>query len=200
LSHQREPRFFNQPIPSALCALPDTMADLNSWEDDPAAQDENLSRQAQQQLNVNQQNAAAAQGAFRPGVASFQPGAQSFQPGQPYGGGFAPQYQQQQYYQQGYYPQYGQQQGFSQYNQSYGGGFSQGYNQGYGERLSIKYTDLNLHADVGAQALDILSMGSRTSKLRSPSKLRLRKPPLRRPRRRPLPTAPPLPRPSRSPC
>ncbi|KAL3956275.1 hypothetical protein ACCO45_009121 [Purpureocillium lilacinum] len=107
------------------------MADLNSWEDDPAAQDENLSRQAQQQLNVNQQNAAAAQGAFRPGVASFQPGAQSFQPGQPYGGGFAPQYQQQQYYQQGYYPQYGQQQGFSQYNQSYGGGFSQGYNQGY---------------------------------------------------------------------
>ncbi|KAH6894324.1 putative translation release factor erf3 [Thelonectria olida] len=101
------------------------MSDLNSWEDDPSAQDENLARQAQQQLNMN--NPAPAQTGFRPGIASFQPGAQSFQPGQQYGG-FAPQYQQQQYYQQGYYPQYGQQQqqGFNQYNQ-YGGGFSQGY-------------------------------------------------------------------------
>ncbi|KYK55172.1 putative translation release factor erf3 [Drechmeria coniospora] len=117
------------------------MSNLNSWEDDPAAQDENLSRQAQQQLNVNAQNAASAQAGFRPNIASFQPGAQSFQPGQPYGGNFAPQHQQQQYYQQGYYPQYGhqqpqqpqqQQQAFNQYNQGYGGGFSQGYNQGYG--------------------------------------------------------------------
>jgi peptide chain release factor subunit 3 len=101
------------------------MSDLNSWEDDPSAQDENLARQAQQQLNMN--NPAPAQGGFRPGIASFQPGAQSFQPGQQYGG-YAPQHQQQQYYQQGYYPQYGQQQqqGFNQYNQ-YGGGFSQGY-------------------------------------------------------------------------
>ncbi|KAG8423885.1 translation termination factor GTPase eRF3 [Metarhizium acridum] len=106
------------------------MSNLNSWEDDPAAQDENLSRRAQQQLNVN---AGQSQGGFRPGAASFQPGAQSFQPGQPYGGGFSNQYQQQQYYQQGYYPQYGQQQGFNQYNQGgYGGNFSQGYNQGYG--------------------------------------------------------------------
>lgn len=107
------------------------MSNLNSWEDDPAAQDENLSRRAQQQLNVN---AGQGQGGFRPGAASFQPGAQSFQPGQPYGGGFSNQYQQQQqYYQQGYYPQYGQQQGFNQYNQGgYGGNFSQGYNQGYG--------------------------------------------------------------------
>ncbi|KID92824.1 Protein synthesis factor, GTP-binding protein [Metarhizium guizhouense ARSEF 977] len=107
------------------------MSNLNSWEDDPAAQDENLSRRAQQQLNVN---AGQSQGGFRPGAASFQPGAQSFQPGQPYGGGFPNQYQQQQqYYQQGYYPQYGQQQGFNQYNQGgYGGNFSQGYNQGYG--------------------------------------------------------------------
>ncbi|XP_044719100.1 elongation factor tu GTP binding domain-containing protein [Hirsutella rhossiliensis] len=107
------------------------MADLNSWEDDPAAQDEGLSKQAEQQLNVNSQN--PAQGAFRPNVASFQPTAQTFQPGQGYGAGFVPQYQQQQYYQQGYYPQYGQQQGFNQFNsQGYGGGFSQGYNQGYG--------------------------------------------------------------------
>ncbi|KID67687.1 Protein synthesis factor, GTP-binding protein, partial [Metarhizium hybridum] len=107
------------------------MSNLNSWEDDPAAQDENLSRRAQQQLNVN---AGQSQGGFRPGATSFQPGAQSFQPGQPYGGGFSNQYQQQQqYYQQGYYPQYGQQQGFNQYNQGgYGGNFSQGYNQGYG--------------------------------------------------------------------
>lgn len=107
------------------------MSNLNSWEDDPAAQDENLSRRAQQQLNVN---AGQSQGGFRPGATSFQPGAQSFQPGQPYGGGFSNQYQQQQqYYQQGYYPQYGQQQGFNQYNQGgYGANFSQGYNQGYG--------------------------------------------------------------------
>jgi peptide chain release factor subunit 3 len=119
------------------------MSDLNSWEDDPAAQDENLSRQAQQQLNVNP---AQAQGGFRPGVASFQPTAQTFQPGQGFGGGggYMPQYQQQQYYQQGYYPQYGgqqqqqqqqqqqPQQGYNQFGQ-YGGGFSQGYNQGYGK-------------------------------------------------------------------
>jgi hypothetical protein len=109
------------------------MSHLNSWEDDPAAQDENLSRQTQQQLNMNP---AQSQGGFRPGVASFQPGAQSFTPGQAYGGGYgAGQYQQQQYYQQqqGFYPQYGgQQQGYNQYQQ-YGGGFSQGYNQGYGK-------------------------------------------------------------------
>lgn len=111
------------------------MSHLNSWEDDPAAQDENLSRQAQQQLNVNP---AQDQGGFRPNVASFQPGAQSFTPGQTYGGGYgAPQYQQQQqqYYQQGFYPQYGgQQQGHNQ-QQQYGGGFTQGYNQGYGRVL-----------------------------------------------------------------
>jgi peptide chain release factor subunit 3 len=122
------------------------MSNLNSWEDDPSAQDENLSQQAQQQLNINAQNQRA--GGFRPNVASFQPTAQTFQPGQGYGG-YAPQYQQQQqqqYYQQGYYPQYGgqqqqqqqQQQGFNQYQQgqgqgqNYGGGFSQGYQQGYG--------------------------------------------------------------------
>merc|ERR1712000_214799 len=118
------------------------MSHLNSWEDDPSAQqDENLSRQAQQQLNMNP--AQAQQGAFNPGMNSFQPGAQSFtpgaqsfQPGQQYGGNFAPQYQQQQYYQQqgGYgYPQYGGQQNYGQYQQ-YGGGFSQGYQQqqGYG--------------------------------------------------------------------
>ncbi|KAM3515121.1 hypothetical protein MY11210_001239 [Beauveria gryllotalpidicola] len=121
------------------------MSNLNSWEDDPSAQDENLSRQAQQQLNMNAAN-QQQQGGFRPaiptfqpGAASFQPGAQSFTPGQQYGGGYGQQYQQQQqqYYQQGYYPQYGQGQGgqqFSQYNnqQGHGGNFSQGYKQGQG--------------------------------------------------------------------
>ncbi|KAI6783489.1 Eukaryotic peptide chain release factor GTP-binding subunit-like protein [Emericellopsis cladophorae] len=114
------------------------MSNLNSWEDDPAAQqDENLARQAQQQLNMNPAQAQGFQpgaNSFQPGAASFQPGVQSFQPGQAYGG-FQPQYQQQQYYQQGYYPQYAnqqqqqqqQQQGYNQYQQ-YGGGFSQGYN------------------------------------------------------------------------
>ncbi|KAL7924894.1 translation release factor eRF3 [Trichoderma austrokoningii] len=116
------------------------MSNLNSWEDDPAAQDENLAQQAQQQLNVNP---AAVQGGFRPGASSFQPGAASFQPGQAYGGGYG-QYQQQQYYQQpqGFYPQYGQGQGqgFDQYNQQYqnyggggGGGYNQGYNQNFGQ-------------------------------------------------------------------
>ncbi|KAH7319706.1 P-loop containing nucleoside triphosphate hydrolase protein [Stachybotrys elegans] len=109
------------------------MSHLNSWEDDPSAQDENLSRQAQQQLNMNP---AQGRGNFRPNVASFQPTAQTFQPGQGFGGGgYNPQFQQQQYYQQGYYQQYGGQQGqqgYDQYNQTYGGGFAQGYNQGYG--------------------------------------------------------------------
>ncbi|KAL7951627.1 translation release factor eRF3 [Trichoderma barbatum] len=123
------------------------MSNLNSWEDDPAAQDENLAQQAQQQLNLN---AAAAQGSFRPGAASFQPTAQTFQPGQ--FGGYAQQYQQQPqqqqqqqpYYQQqqGYYPQYGGQ-GFDQYNQyqNYGGGYGQGYNQNqnYGQQGYQQY-------------------------------------------------------------
>ncbi|KAL6806833.1 hypothetical protein GGI42DRAFT_294320 [Trichoderma sp. SZMC 28013] len=115
------------------------MSNLNSWEDDPAAQDENLAQQAQQQLNMN-----PAAGGFRPGAASFQPTAQTFQPGGQAFGGYAQQYQQQQYYgqQQGYYPQYGgQQQGFDQYNQyqNYGGGYGQGYNQNYGQQGYQQY-------------------------------------------------------------
>lgn len=115
------------------------MADLNSWEEDPAAQDDNLSRQTQQ-MNLNQQGQAG--GSFRPAAATFHPGAQSFQPGQAYSGagaggqgGYVPQY----YGGQGYYPQYGGAQGgFEQYGQGYGGvygqqaGYNQGYNQGYG--------------------------------------------------------------------
>ncbi|KAI4598166.1 translation termination factor GTPase eRF3 [Pestalotiopsis sp. 9143b] len=119
------------------------MSDLNSWEDDPSAQDENLSRQAQN-LNLNQQSGFRPGATFTPGAASFTPGAASFTPGaQAYGG--YPQYgqQQQQFYggQQGYgYPQYGGQ-GFNQYNQQggYGGVYGQqqgqaGFNQGYGQQ------------------------------------------------------------------
>ncbi|KAK3332103.1 eukaryotic peptide chain release factor GTP-binding subunit [Cercophora scortea] len=97
------------------------MADLNSWEDDPAAQDDNLARQTQQQMNIGGQQPQQSQPTFRPAVASFTPGAASFNPGQAYGGGgFTPQYQQQQQQQyyggaQGYYPQYGGQQGYGQY-------------------------------------------------------------------------------------
>ncbi|KAL1844915.1 hypothetical protein VTK73DRAFT_1512 [Phialemonium thermophilum] len=130
------------------------MADLNSWEDDPAAQDENLARQTQQQMNLgnNQQQQQQQQqppsqgfprqgfqphqqqqGGFRPGAASFQPTAQTFQPGQGYGGNFAPPYQQPYYGGQPYYPQGGQQ-AFSQYGaQGYAGVYAQdNYNQGYG--------------------------------------------------------------------
>ncbi|CAK7225946.1 translation termination factor GTPase eRF3 [Sporothrix bragantina] len=117
------------------------MSHLNSWEDDPSAQDDNLARQAQQMnLGGGGRGGGAGRGGrggFQPGAASFQPGASSFQPGQPYGSNFVPQYQQQQqYYGQGYggYQQYGQQQAFDQYgNQQYGGYAQQGYQpqQGY---------------------------------------------------------------------
>ncbi|KZZ97400.1 Protein synthesis factor, GTP-binding protein [Moelleriella libera RCEF 2490] len=140
------------------------MSNLNSWEDDPSAQDDNLSRRTQQQLNVNEgqgQSQGQAQGGFRPAVASFQPGAATFQPGQVYGGGFTNQYQQQQqqqqqqqFYQQGYYPQYGgQQQGYNQFNQTYGGGFSQGYNQGYGGGYPQNQQGLQQGAQAAAPAV-----------------------------------------------
>merc|ERR1711977_408095 len=105
------------------------MSDLNSWEDDPAAQ-EDLSRQTQQ-MNLNNTPQQPQPGG---GAASFQPGAQSFQPGQnfqQYGGYDQSGYQNQNFYQggqgaQGYggYPQYGQQGG---YNNQYAQG---GYNAG----------------------------------------------------------------------
>ena len=122
------------------------MADLNSWEDDQDAQDQNLANQTQQNLNLGGQHQQQQQrGGFQPGAASFQPGAQSFTPGQTYqygaGGGY-PQYGQQAYgqYQQYGYPQYGQQQqpqqqqqqGYGQYNQGYGQYGQQGYQQ-YGQ-------------------------------------------------------------------
>ncbi|KAI1141785.1 P-loop containing nucleoside triphosphate hydrolase protein [Hypoxylon sp. FL0543] len=117
------------------------MADLNSWEDDPAAQDDNLSRQTQQ-MNLNNQPQNPAAASFRPGAASFQPTAQSFQPGQGYGGGYAPNYQQGYYGGQNYYPQYGGAQGgYGQYGgQGYGNVYGQGgYNQGYGQQQYAQY-------------------------------------------------------------
>ena len=119
-----------------------TMSDLNSWEDDPAAQEENLSRQTQQ-MNLNNSNQQQQQqgGSFRPGASSFTPGAQSFQPGQnfqQYGGYDQAGYQN--YYNsqaaQGYnYPQYGQQGGYNQFQQGgYNATYGQpGYNQAYCE-------------------------------------------------------------------
>ncbi|KAK3939664.1 P-loop containing nucleoside triphosphate hydrolase protein [Diplogelasinospora grovesii] len=91
------------------------MSNLNSWEDDPAAQEENLAQQTQQ-MNLNSRG-QTQQGGFRAGAASFTPGAASFQPGQAYGGGFAP---------QGYggYNQYGGQYGQQQYD--YTGVYGQG--------------------------------------------------------------------------
>ena len=112
------------------------MSGLDSWEDDPAAQDDNLSRQTQQSLNLNGQSGRGS--TFTPNANTFQPGAQSFQPGQQYQqyGGFNQQQygqyynQQQQAPQYGGFPQYGQQ-GFGQYNQVYGQQQS-GYNDAYG--------------------------------------------------------------------
>jgi peptide chain release factor subunit 3 len=53
------------------------MSDLDSWEDDPAAQEDNLSKQAQL-MNLNHDPQRSS---FRLTANSFQPGAQSFQPG-----------------------------------------------------------------------------------------------------------------------
>ncbi|KAG9242392.1 P-loop containing nucleoside triphosphate hydrolase protein [Calycina marina] len=113
------------------------MSNLDSWEEDPAAQDDNLSRQTQQMnLNSRPQPQAAS---FTPGASTFIPGAQSFQPGQQYqqyGGGYDhyQQYGQGVYQAQGYggggYSQYGGQQQYSQYGQQQGG-YNKQYSQQY---------------------------------------------------------------------
>lgn len=109
------------------------MSGLDSWEDDPAAQDDNLSRQAQQNLNLNGPGRGSS---LAPGATTFQPGAQSFQPGQQYQqyGGYDASQQYGQYYNQQqpqygvHFPQYAQQ-NYGQYNQ--GNDQQQKYNQGY---------------------------------------------------------------------
>jgi peptide chain release factor subunit 3 len=114
------------------------MSDLNSWEDSPdAQQDQDLSRQAQQSLNMRGQQQQPQQqqqrGGFQPGMGSFTPGAASFNPGQAF---FNPNqgYGQQQYGGYGQqYGQYGQQQLYNQYgNQAYG-------QQGYGQQQYSQY-------------------------------------------------------------
>jgi hypothetical protein len=124
------------------------MSHLNSWEDDPAAQEENLSRQTQQ-MNLNnaaQANSFRPGATFTPGASTFTPGAQTFQPGQQYpqyGGGYdQSQYQQYQNQGQGYgqQPQYSGQQAYGQYGQGgYGAGYNQGgYQQTYGKLGTLK--------------------------------------------------------------
>ncbi len=98
------------------------MSDLNSWEDDPAAQDANLAQQTQQlNLRASQGQQQQQQGGFRPAAASFTPGAAPFQPSQPYGSNFVPQA-----HHQGYHPYGGQHDQFG-----YGNAYGQGaYNYG----------------------------------------------------------------------
>lgn len=122
------------------------MSNLDSWENDPSAQEEDLSRQTQQiNLNRNPQQGGGAP-SFRPGVNSFTPGAQSFQPGQAYQQNYGqntgyeqPQYQTHQNQAYGGYPQYGQQQQYNQYQQGGYGGYNQGgYNQQYGMSCLVR--------------------------------------------------------------
>ncbi|KAL9009903.1 MAG: hypothetical protein Q9173_005111 [Seirophora scorigena] len=104
------------------------MSGLDSWEDDPAAQEEDLTRRTQQNLHISQQNGQSIQ--FTPQARSFQPGAQAFQPGQPYqqyNQNQVPQQHDQYYNAQRSYnnsPQYPQQ-GYPQYNQGYGQAYGQ---------------------------------------------------------------------------
>ena len=109
------------------------MSGLDSWEDDPAAQDDNLAQHTQQNLNINPQGRRG--NTFAPNASTFLPGAQSFQPQQQYPqyGGYDQSQQYNQYYNHhqqysGAYPQYGQQ-SYEQYNQSHRQ--PQAYNQGY---------------------------------------------------------------------
>ena len=114
------------------------MSGLDSWEDDPAAQDDDLARQTQQNLNVNSPQ--------NPQPSRFTASARSFQPRQQYQQHAGYDQSQQQYGQQynsqqqyaGAYPQYGQQaygqfnQGYAQQSNPYGqqqGGYNQ--HQGY---------------------------------------------------------------------
>ncbi|MCJ1427655.1 translation termination factor GTPase eRF3 [Sticta canariensis] len=128
------------------------MSGLDSWEDDPTVQDDDLARQTQQNLNINaQRNPQASR--FTPNANTFQPGAQSFQPGQQYQqyGGYDPSQQYGQHYnpQQQYggaYPHYGQQ-AYNQYNQAYGQQ-SNDYNQPYSHQQS-GYNQHQIHSQQG---------------------------------------------------
>ncbi|KAH8154102.1 uncharacterized protein LAJ45_01869 [Morchella importuna] len=111
----------------------------NSWED-AAGDDNDLARQTQEQLNIQQQQQQRQQQpqqqfrpsynapSFSPGAATFTPGAASFIPGGAYGGQQQPYGYSQQNQQYSQYGQYGAQQGYDQYAQ-YGA-----YNTGYGQQ------------------------------------------------------------------
>ena len=114
------------------------MSGLDSWEDDPAAQDETLSRQTQQNLNIGAHNGQGHN--LTPTANSFQPNAQPFQPQQQYQQ--YGQYDQSQQYDSRYYnqqPQYGG--AYPQYGQqNYGQYSNQGYGQqnGYGQNFGMQ--------------------------------------------------------------
>jgi len=111
----------------------------NSWED-AAGDDNDLARQAQDQLNLNRQQQQQGSNfrpshnapTFQPGAASFTPGAPVFAPGTGsygqagYGAGYG-----QQFPQYGQYNQYGMQGGYEQYGQPYGN-----YGGGYGQQAA----------------------------------------------------------------
>ncbi|KAL8833767.1 MAG: hypothetical protein Q9170_004100 [Blastenia crenularia] len=105
------------------------MSGLDSWEDDPAAQEEDLNRKTQQNLHINQQNGQGIQ--YTPQAKSFQPEAQSFQPGRPY-----QQYGQHQTPQQynHYYNAQRTNPDYSEYPQQSHGQYDQGYDQPYGKQ------------------------------------------------------------------
>lgn len=120
------------------------MSGLESWEDDPSVQDDNLATRTQQNLSLKSSLNAQSSN-FTPNATPFHPGAQSFQPGQPYQqyGGYTQAQQYGQYYeqQQQYNSGFSQydQQPYGQYNQPYSafdgqqGGYTQslGYQQQY---------------------------------------------------------------------
>ena len=130
-SFTTEPPAFHLSL--SICKL-HTMSGLDSWEDDPTAQEDiNISRRTDN-INTGQSNT------FHPGASSFQPGATSFQPGpqyQQYGG-----YNQQQHnptsQQQAYdgQQQYGQQGYYDPYRQNYGQQQHGGYSQNYGSEFA----------------------------------------------------------------
>lgn len=117
------------------------MSGLDSWEDDPSAQDDDLSKRTQQNLNLYSAQPSQPTN-FAPNATPFQPGAQSFEPGaaqpyQPYvgynqGSQYGQYYGQQQPYSGGF-PQHGQQ-SYGQYNQEYGQQAYGGQHGGYGQQ------------------------------------------------------------------
>lgn len=158
------------------------MSGLDSWEDDPTVQDDDLARQTQQNLNINaQRNPQASR--FTPNANTFQPGAQSFQHGQQYQQyrGYDPSQQYAQQYNPqpqygGAYPQYGQQ-AYNQYNQAYGQQ-SNDYSQPYSYQQS-GYNQHQVHSQQGQSFRNppvIAKRPTATDKASSPAPISASKP------------------------